>query len=90
MAGESSVEQPHVDDGTIDEIAEIMTYRFSTLRVERKTATPIQLDGELVDCGADVEIKVLIVLGNDCTIEVFTNVSISDFCINPVFSRTLS
>ena len=46
-------------DGSIEDIPEILTYQFSSLRVERKQATPLQVDGELVDCGGDIEIKIL-------------------------------
>ena len=46
-------------DGSIEKLPEISTHRFSKLRVERKQATPIQVDGELVECSADIEFNVL-------------------------------
>ena len=46
-------------DGSIGQIPEVMTYRFSSLKVKRNNDAPIQVDGELVECGKDIEIKVL-------------------------------
>lgn len=45
-------------DGSLQQIREVQFRRFRTLTVERREAAPIQIDGELVDAGATVEIKV--------------------------------
>ena len=45
--------------GTIDQLPQIATRRFRTLDVHRRNASPIQLDGELVDAGRDLEIRLL-------------------------------
>ncbi|MDZ4199410.1 MAG: diacylglycerol kinase family protein [Kiritimatiellia bacterium] len=46
-------------DGTIDRMPEVFTRRFRRLVVERERPAPIQLDGEVVDAPARVEIKVI-------------------------------
>ena len=46
-------------NGTLDRLPQVLTRRFRTLTVRRRHATPIQLDGELVDAGAEVEIRLL-------------------------------
>jgi len=45
--------------GTLDRLPQVLTRRFRTLTVRRRRATPIQLDGELVEAGAEVEIRLL-------------------------------
>lgn len=46
-------------NGTLDEIPEIHTARFKTLRVSRKEPGPIQVDGETLAPVADIRIDVL-------------------------------
>ena len=46
-------------NGTIDQIPQVFTQRFQGMKVRRKVAAPIQVDGELVDIGPDVEIRLL-------------------------------
>lgn len=46
-------------NGTIDELPQVITRRFRTLDIHRPKATPIQLDGELVDAGRDLDIRLL-------------------------------
>ena len=46
-------------NGTIDQLPQVVTKRFRTLDVHRQKATPIQLDGELVQAGRDLEIRLL-------------------------------
>ncbi len=46
-------------NGTLDQLPQVATRRFRTLDLHRHKATPIQLDGELVDAGRDVEIRLL-------------------------------
>ena len=46
-------------NGTLDRLPQVLTRRFRTLTVRRRRATPIQLDGELVEAGAEVEIRLL-------------------------------
>jgi diacylglycerol kinase family enzyme len=48
-----------VFNGTIDQIPQVFTQRFHRMRVRRQSAAPIQVDGELVDAGPDVEICLL-------------------------------
>ncbi len=45
-------------DGTIDRLSGIHTQPFRTLTVRRKTAGPMQLDGELITAPAEVKITV--------------------------------
>lgn len=47
---------PKFFEGKIDQAEGISSCRFQRLHVMRETAQPIQLDGELVDCGAEVTI----------------------------------
>ncbi|MDD3604901.1 MAG: diacylglycerol kinase family protein [Kiritimatiellae bacterium] len=49
---------PRLFDGSIDRLPEVVTRRFRSLRVHRAKAAPIQLDGELVESGPDVEVDV--------------------------------
>ncbi|MCK5850706.1 MAG: diacylglycerol kinase family lipid kinase [Kiritimatiellae bacterium] len=46
-------------DGRISEIPEVVTRRFKSLRVIRDASAPIQIDGELVDCSAEVDVTVM-------------------------------
>ena len=44
-------------NGTLDRLPQVQTRRFHTLDIRRERAAPIQLDGELVDAGQHVEIR---------------------------------
>jgi diacylglycerol kinase (ATP) len=46
-------------NGTLDQIPQVFTQRFQSMKVRRKVAAPIQVDGELVEAGTDVEIRLL-------------------------------
>ena len=46
-------------NGTLDELPQVATRRFRQLDLHRAQATPIQLDGELVEAGRDVQIRLL-------------------------------
>ena len=46
-------------NGTLDELPQVATRRFRQLDLHRAKATPIQLDGELVEAGRDVQIRLL-------------------------------
>ena len=46
-------------NGTIDQIPQMLTRRFKRMDVRRKLAAPIQMDGELVEAGPNVEIRLL-------------------------------
>lgn len=46
-------------NGTVDQLSQVFTQRFRSLNVRRRDAAPIQVDGELVDAGPDVEIRLL-------------------------------
>lgn len=50
---------PRLFNGTIDRLAQVQSFKFRTLTVRRAKAAPIQMDGELLDTGADVVIDVL-------------------------------
>lgn len=45
-------------DGTTDRIPRVVTKRFRRLTVRRERAAPIQVDGELVEAGAELEVTV--------------------------------
>jgi len=45
-------------DGTLDKIPEVISLRFRSLVARRQSASPLQLDGELVDAGTEVIIAV--------------------------------
>lgn len=45
-------------DGTINQISGMMTRRFRTLKVTRRAAAPVQLDGELFETTAEVAVEV--------------------------------
>lgn len=49
---------PRLFDGSIDRLPKVITRRFKVLKVRRAKAAPIQLDGELVESGPDVEVQV--------------------------------
>ena len=53
------VNEARLFNGTLDRLPQVLTRRFRTLTVRRRRATPIQLDGELVEAGAEVEIRLL-------------------------------
>ncbi len=46
-------------DGTLNEMQEIYTKSFKTLKIRRKVSTPIQIDGELIEMPLELSIKVL-------------------------------
>ena len=46
-------------NGTIDQLPQIATRRFRQMDLHRTKPTPIQMDGELVEAGRDVEIRLL-------------------------------
>ena len=46
-------------NGTLDQLPQVATRRFRSLDLHRPKATPIQLDGELVDAGRAIEIRLL-------------------------------
>ena len=46
-------------NGTLDELPQVATRRFRQMDLHRIRATPIQLDGELVEAGRDVQIRLL-------------------------------
>jgi diacylglycerol kinase (ATP) len=46
-------------NGTIDQLPQVVTRRFRTLEIHRPKPTPIQLDGELVDAGRDILVRLL-------------------------------
>ncbi len=46
-------------NGTFDQLPQVMTRRFQRLDLHRAQATPIQIDGELVGAGRDIEVRVL-------------------------------
>jgi diacylglycerol kinase (ATP) len=45
-------------DGSLQTIPEVQSFRFKDLIVRRSRATPIQIDGELVEAGAEVHVSV--------------------------------
>jgi diacylglycerol kinase (ATP) len=49
---------PRLFNGTIDRVSQVKTLRFHRLVVQRPHAAPIQMDGELVDAAARVEVTV--------------------------------
>ena len=46
-------------NGTLDQLPQVLTRRFRSLDIHRPNATSIQLDGELVQAGRDIEIRLL-------------------------------
>ena len=46
-------------NGTVDQLSQVFTQRFRSMDVRRRNAASIQLDGELVAAGPDVEIRLL-------------------------------
>lgn len=53
------VNLPRLFTGTIDQLPQIATRRFRQMDLHRLKSTPIQLDGELVDAGRDLFIRLL-------------------------------
>jgi len=49
---------PRLFDGSIDCLPKVVTQRFKQLKVHRTKAAPLQLDGELVEAGPDIEVQV--------------------------------
>ncbi|MDD8047870.1 MAG: YegS/Rv2252/BmrU family lipid kinase [Verrucomicrobiota bacterium] len=49
---------PHLWQGTLDDVEQVKKWRFKTLKVRRRRPDPIQIDGELLKAGADLEITV--------------------------------
>ena len=50
---------PRLFTGTMNDNAGLQTYRFKKMSVRRENAFPIQLDGECIESGPEVEIDVL-------------------------------
>jgi len=50
---------PHLFDGTLTDNKSVTTRSFSTLKVKREKPAPVQLDGELMDADADIEISLM-------------------------------
>lgn len=50
---------PRLFNGTINRLHQVQTSQFKTLRVQRPEPTPIQMDGELVEAGCEVEIDIV-------------------------------
>jgi len=50
---------PRLFNGTIDKLNGVSTSRFKQLCVRRESASPIQIDGELVDAPAEVNVALL-------------------------------
>ncbi|MBS1262245.1 MAG: putative lipid kinase YegS [Calditrichaeota bacterium] len=48
----------HLFDGTIQTVPEVQTFAFSELKIDREREDPIQLDGELMEAGREITIKV--------------------------------
>jgi diacylglycerol kinase (ATP) len=46
-------------DGTLNQLSQVTTRRFQTLDIHRRKATPIQMDGERVEAGRDIAIRLL-------------------------------
>jgi diacylglycerol kinase (ATP) len=46
-------------DGTANKMSKLYTRRFRHLHVRRMKAAPIQVDGELLDAGAEVDVRVV-------------------------------
>lgn len=44
-------------NGTVDQLPQVFTQRFRNMDVHRRNAAAIQLDGELVEAGPDVQIR---------------------------------
>lgn len=50
---------PKLFDGTIDKVDGVETFSFKRMTVRRENAGPIQLDGEVIDAEAEVDIGIL-------------------------------
>jgi len=46
-------------DGSADTIPELISERFKSMTIRRERAAPIQIDGELVDAGRDLRVRVV-------------------------------
>ncbi len=46
-------------NGTLDQLPQVVTRRFQQLNLYRPRPTPIQMDGELVEAGRDIEVRLL-------------------------------
>ncbi len=55
-AGRALANVGRLFDGTLDTLPGLITRRFQTMRVYRERAATIQVDGELQESGADVEV----------------------------------
>jgi YegS/Rv2252/BmrU family lipid kinase len=49
---------PHLWQGTLDDVEQVKKWRFKTLKIRRRRPDPIQIDGELLRAGAELEISV--------------------------------
>lgn len=49
---------PRLFDGTVNQIPDIFSRSFQTLRVLRAQAGPLQIDGEAVDAGATLDVRI--------------------------------
>lgn len=45
-------------DGSVAAIPEVVSRRFRRMRVQRRRAAPIQIDGELIEAGTEVDVRV--------------------------------
>jgi diacylglycerol kinase (ATP) len=50
---------PRLFNGTINQLTQVRTSKFHRLLVRRPRAAPIQMDGELVDAGPEIEVDML-------------------------------
>ena len=53
------VNLPRLFNGTLDLMPQVLTRRFRHALLRRRAATPIQMDGELVPAGREVDIRLL-------------------------------
>ncbi len=47
-----------VFDGSLSKLPEVVFRSFESMRVKREEPTPIQIDGELIECERDIEVTV--------------------------------
>jgi len=50
---------PHIFDGRLGEHDSVIKRKFARLRIERERAAPLQIDGELIEAAANVEVDIL-------------------------------
>ena len=50
---------PRLYDGTLLQLPDLFTQRFRDLTIRRAQAAQIQLDGELLDAGTQIDVSVL-------------------------------